>query len=332
MTGRRSKDHHLPARVYLNRGWHWYVDPNGAWHKLGREWDGAAKAEWLRLSSGKAPDGTVAMLLDDFLAWTEHQVRQGKRAPRTLDDNLQEAKALKLVFARIAAHLVTRRHVAHYLTKRSAPTRANREIALLSSAYSWCMAREEWALVTENPCYGVRRNPERARRHYVESADLVMFGKTCCPRWLRCYLLLKRICGLRQGDLLRLMKPTTGEGWIRAAIGKAGGRPARIKRTWGVDVVLRALEADHQARELATLFLFPNGRTGSPLTSRGFKSAWARAMAAWTGEHFRENDIRAKAASDARSLTEAQQLLAHESPATTQRHYRAGVVKIRPRR
>ena len=47
-------------------------------------------------------------------------------------------------------------------------------------------------------------------------------------------------------------------------------------------------------------------------------------------ERFRENDIRAKAASDADDLHAAQKLLAHESAATTQRHYRRGVAKIVP--
>jgi hypothetical protein len=317
--------------VYRNRGWHWYVDVNGRWHKLGRDWDRAARERWLELSTGHAPAGTVAQLLDCFLAWAAQEVREKRRAPRTLEDNHTEAAALKLVFARMPAHLVTRRHVATYLTKRSARVRANREIALLSSAYSWALSLPEWEAVAANPCHGVRRNRETPRRNYVESRELARFGRQCCPRWLRCYILLKRLTALRQGDMLRLMRPAAGDGWISARIGKAGDRPAKIRRTWGMDLVLRAIEADQRARGIVSVFLFPR-RDGAPLSARGFKSAWARAAARWNGQKFREHDIRGKAASDARSLQEAQQLLAHETPATTARHYRAGVVRIKPRR
>jgi len=55
----------------------------------------------------------------------------------------------------------------------------------------------------------------------------------------------------------------------------------------------------------------------------------AKHMAAGN-KRFRENDIRAKAGSDADDLQTAQRLLAHESAATTQRHYRRRVAKIIP--
>lgn len=65
MSGKRSKDHHLPSRVYHVRGKHWYVDRAGKWHDLGKEWGRAAKEEYARLSEDQAPKGTVA----DMLVW-----------------------------------------------------------------------------------------------------------------------------------------------------------------------------------------------------------------------------------------------------------------------
>lgn len=177
MSGRRKKDHHLPARVYVIRGVHVYVDRLGKQHRLGREWDAAAKAKWIELSTGQAPDGTVSALLDAFVRHCEHEVRAGRRAKRTLADNEAESRVLKKVFGRMHASAVTKRHVASYLVRRTddegnaAPVRANREIALLSSAYSWALSREEWS-VESNPCHGVRRNRESPRTHYVLSLDL----------------------------------------------------------------------------------------------------------------------------------------------------------------
>jgi hypothetical protein len=109
-------------------------------------------------------------------------------------------------------------------------------------------------------------------------------------------------------------------------------KPAKIKRTWAVNIVLRAIAADQRAREITSTLLAPTD-AGTLMTRSGFSSAWRRAMAphlAAGAARFRENDIRAKAASDAGDVQTAQRLLAHESTATTQRHYRRGVAKIVP--
>ena len=85
-------------------------------------------------------------------------------------------------------------------------------------------------------------------------------------------------------------------------------------------------------RNIASTLLFPTD-AGTPMTDSGFKSAWRRAMAkhiAAGNKRFRENDIRAKAGSDADDLQSAQRLLAHESAATTRCHYRRRVAKIIP--
>ncbi len=74
---------------------------------------------------------------------------------------------------------------------------------------------------------------------------------------------------------------------------------------------------------------------GGRLSSRGFKTAWARPMGAYAaagGMQFRENDVRAKTASDASSLQRAQEILGHEEASTTARDYRRGVAKVTPLR
>ena len=272
-------------------------------------------------------------------AHTQEEVKKGARANSTYESNLFDVKQLKLVFGRMQAQDLKRPHVGAYLKKRAdkagvlRPVRANREVALLSSAFSWALGHDDWPEILENPCYGVRRNRERPRDRYVESAELVRFGKEAAPRWLRCYCLLKRVAGLRQGDMLRLGKPADGDGWISTVIGKVRKR-AKIKRTWAVEIVLRAIFADHKARAISCTMLFPTD-AGTPMIASSFRSAWRRAMKKHLeagNERFRENDLRAKAGSDASDLSTAQKLLAHESAATTQRHYRRGVAKIIPRK
>lgn len=338
MTGRRRKDHHLPLRVYFIRGRHIYVDHNGKQHTLGKEWDRAAKDRWLELSEGRAAAYTVADLLDRYLKHVEQLVRAKKRSARTLEDNETEAKVLKLVLGRTPATAVTSKHVATYLVRRTdkdgkpAPIRANREIALLSSAYSWGMRLEDWG-IERNPCYGVRRNEETPRRDYVASRNLVMFGKReTTPEWLRGYAVLKRLTGLRQGDLLALTQANITARGIEIETSKTGKR-LRFGWTWALRIVVKWIKT-HQPSKAEALCLFPNTH-GSALQGSGLKTYWNRAMTAHVaagGVWIRENDIRAKTASDSRTLGEAQERLGHASASTTKRVYQRGVSKVTPLR
>lgn len=334
MGRRRTTDLHLPQRVYRSRGSLFYAAPSGKWHALGKEWDREAKARWLELTTGQAGEGTVAELLDAFLKHAEAQVRAGKRGKRTLEGNEHEAKTLKLVFGRMVAAKVTRKHVAAYLRQRTdregrpTPVRANREIALLSSAYSWAMGEPGFE-IEENPCYGVRRNTETPRTRYLQTVELQRFSGGYAPRWLRCYVLLKRLTGLRQGDMLKLGRQNvTGRG-LEVTTGKTG-KSLRFRWTRSLRVVVDAIIA--LPRPVPSLYFFTT-RFGTQLSTLGFKSAWQRAMNAYEAagnERFWEHDIRGKTGSDAGSVTRAQELLGHESASTTVRHYRRAPASVRP--
>lgn len=351
MPRRRLTDHHLPARVYFKDGRYRYLDPAKKWHTLGPEWNREAKEEFDRVAKSAAAPRTVSALLTAFLLYREDQVRAGDVAARTLDDNEQEAKMLRLVFGQLPVSAVKRQHVARYLRERTdrnlkpAPVRANREAALLSSAYSWAMGLREWD-INENPCYGVRRNRERPRRRYIETSELAKWKRTATTR-LRCFVLLKRLMGCRQGEILALRRGSLTDIGIRCGISKTG-RVKIVRWSWALRVTIKAIlsvdkkdgAADSKKPKKVVPFvdpalkpLFP-ARNGSPLTSRGFKSAWARSMKPYLdagGSRFRENDIRAKTASDM-STAGAQELLDHASPAITRRTYQRAPVKVRPLR
>lgn len=339
MTGKRRKDHHLPERVYFSRGWHFYVAPDtGKWLKLGKEWGKETRDKWVELSTGKAPEGTVADLLDRFLKHSEGEVRAGRRASRTLADNETEAVMLKKVFGRMKWSAVTSKHVARYLLVRAgpdgklSPVRANREKALLSAAYSWAMGRPDFD-IERNPCHGVPRNPESPRTHYLGSRDIVRFAKTC-PPWLRCYILLKRLTALRQGDMLKLGRGNLTDKGIEYMPGKTKTRAPKvriIRWSWALRAVMDAilkLQGDVPA-----LALF-RGKRGGGLTVSGFRSQWRRSINAWKAagnEGFWEHDIRAKSGSDVATDERAQELLGNTAQ-TTKRHYRRGATNVLPLR
>lgn len=334
MPRRRLTDLHLPANVYFKHGRYYYRDPVLKWHTLGREWDREARAEFDRLSRDTAPPQTVSALLDAFLKYRESEVRAGTKAMRTLDDNEQEAKMLRIVFGQMPASAVKRQHVARYLRERTdkdgkrAPVRANREAALLSSAYSWAMGLRDWD-INENPCYGCRRNTERPRRRYIKTSELAIWKRTA-PARLRAFVLLKRLTGSRQGELLALTRASITDRGLTIGISKTG-RTKIVRWSWALRVTIDAILKIHG--KVPKIALFP-ARNGGALTGQGFKSAWARAMESYLaagGARFRENDIRAKTASDM-STADAQQLLDHASPSITRRTYQRAPVKVRPLR
>lgn len=348
MPRRRLTDHHLPPRVYFKDGRYRYLDTEKKWHTLGREWDREARDKFDALSRGTAPPQTVSALLDAFLKHRESQVRVGDASMRTLDDNEQEAKTLRMVFGQMPAAAIKRQHVARYLRERTdkqgkpAPIRANREAALLSSAYSWAMGLREWD-INENPCYGVRRNRERPRVRYVETSELAHW-KRYAPKWLRGYILLKRLTGARQGEMLSLLRSSLTDAGIVFQISKTG-RVKIVRWSWALRVAVDSLLSIQQAQDAEkkadNVVQFPKAdqplfrsRYGTALSNMGFKSAWARAMADYLtsgGQRFREHDIRAKTASDM-STSRAQELLDHASPAMTKRTYQRAPTKVRPLR
>jgi integrase len=342
---RKGGAHHLPPGVYESKGQVFWRDPDtGKWQRLGKEWDSAAKKRWIELSTGKAAEGTISELIDAFLKHCEEMVRTGERSPNTHEVNLLEAGKLKEVFGAMHYGDINSKHCAVYLNKRRekatgrlTPIRANREIAFLSSAYSWAMRQDQYE-VTSNPCYGVRRNKEKPRDRYVATWELRKFTKEFAPTWLRCYCVLKRLVALRLADMLKLTDKSFTARGLETTTGKTK-RPIIIRWSWALRKVVAAAQdlRPKLPENVATLMprpLFPC-RYGTAYSTRGFKTAWQRCMSAYAAAgnaRFWEHDIRAKSGSDAESDQRAQELLGHESVATTRRHYRRAPAKVRPLR
>lgn len=342
MGRHRTRNRHLPARVYESRGWLFYVDPGGTWHRLGKQWDRAAKDEWIRLTTGRAPEGTVSGLLDVFLTHTEALVRQGKRAMRTLDGNLTEAQSLKLVFGRMPYAAVTSKHIKSYLNRRTdkdgkpAPVRANREIALLSSAYAWAMG-EPCFDVTVNPCYGVRRNPERSRERCPELWELEAVKEKASEAW-RAIIDAAYITGQRGQSLRLLRKDQLREDGIDFGVTKRG---KHVFVEWDAD--LRACIArltaigDEIAKRthLTSTHVIVN-RHGQPYSAAGWKSNFYKFVRAALGdkenalqEAFHFHDIRARSATD--DELSAQHRLGHRTRSQTDDYLRSKrVVRVKP--
>ncbi len=123
---------------------------------------GEAKAEWARLER-KTAEKPIRLMGDIFDKY-EREIIPGKK-PRTQQDNRNELKQLRKAFESAPIDAITPQVVAQYRDARTAKTRGNREIALLSHVFN--IARE-WGLTEkENPCARVRRNKEKPRDYYA---------------------------------------------------------------------------------------------------------------------------------------------------------------------
>jgi integrase len=321
----RTKDKHLPKRMYLKSGSYYFVDQNKKWINLGRHY-GNAIEKYNEFNVEHAEIYTI----DDLITRYIKEVAPTK-AESTYKSNLAEAKLLRAAFGKMKPEELKPRAIYMYLDARKAKIRANRELALLSHMFKKAI---RWGVVDTNPCIGIERHPEKPRDRYVEDWEYQAFRAFVDP-WMAAYMDFKLLTGLRQGDMLALKLEQLEEDGIHVLISKT---KKQIIIRWS-DYLRKAVEEvqaskkSYRAKESEYLFCT---RRGERYASDGFRSIWHRKMqkAVEEGilkEKFREHDLRAKTGSDT-DLEHAKSLLAHLDNKTTQRHYRRKAEVVEPLR
>ena len=302
----------LPECVYYRSRAYYYVT-GGVWTRLGKDY-GEAMLAWAELvRQPRGPIVTVSDLLDRYAL----EVIPTK-SERTQKDNRNELRFLRAFFGAMAIKAVRPSHIALYISQREAKVRANREIALLSHAFNKAIL---WELATTNPCsVPGMRNSEKPRDRYVEDVEVEHF-KEWCPQWLKDYIDLKLLLGLRKQDMLKLEWSSIDANSIWVLTKKTGVKLA-IARTPEVNAVL-----ERMSTKSGHLF---QSTSGKGFSSEGFDSAWQRAKAKYLsngGEPFNEHDLRGKVATDMGNLEAAKNLLGHASITMTEDYVKAKSVR-----
>jgi integrase len=301
----------LPECVYFKNGAYYYVT-NNKWKRLGSDYQ-EAMAQWAQTISEPRQAVLVGELLDRYL----REVVPSK-AERTQKDNRQEVRQLRTFFGDMAIADVAPPHIVAYVATREAKTRANREIALLSHAFNKARL---WGLVTNNPCsVPGTRNRETARDRYVTDIEIEQFKKEC-PQWLKDYLDLKLLLGLRQQDMLALRWDWITDTSLLVTPQKTR-RSASRRLAISISPELRSI-LDRLPKSYPTLFAT---RSGTQYSSSGFNSTWTRAMGRYTStgnERFHEHDIRGKVATDMDDPIAAKALLGHSKMSMTEQYIKA---------
>lgn len=339
MRPRKSENRHLPPRLYerkrkrkCGKVWvsYYYLDKSGKEIALGPDLN-VARLKWAELEAKDKPQDLLLMraIFDRY----ERDIIP-KKAPRTQKDNLAELRQLRPFFDEAPIDAITPALVAQYRDARSAPVRANREIALLSHVYN--LARE-WGITTkENPCQGVRKNKETPRDFYANDAVWkAVYAKAV--EELRVAMDLAYLTGQRPADVL-VMRRDDIEDKALGVKQKKTNKKLRIM-----------LEVDGVSSGLGVLvekILKRNATHGSPyliLTDGGKRVTAAMLRHRWDDareeavkeavaagdqllasriSQFQFRDIRPKAASEIADIDHASVLLGHTKGDITERVYR----------
>ncbi|MCK9818136.1 tyrosine-type recombinase/integrase [Pseudomonas sp. MAFF 302046] len=292
-----------------------------------------AKAEWARLERKATPKPVHLMgrLFDDY----EEKVVPGLKSG-TQRDYLKGLKQLRNAFESAPVDAVTPQVIAQYRDARTAKVRAKREIALLSTIFTFA---REWGLTEKaNPCARLRRNKETPRDFYAGKIvwDAVYVQ---APPELKDAMDLAYLTGQRPADVLKASTADLNNGFLMVGQGKTEKR-LRIRLHDGTDASALStfLDALLERKTMAGIrnsSLITN-QAGLRMSYAMLRNRWdeTREKAARKAEaegdatlatairHFQFRDIRPKAASEIDDIGHASRLLGHSTQEMTKKVYR----------
>lgn len=309
---------------------YYYRDANGKEIALGGDLD-KARLKWGELEC-KARPADLKIMKGIFDRYERDIVP--KKAPRTQKDNKAEFKHLREGFDTAPIDAITPSMVAQYRDARTAKTRANREIALLSHVFN--MAREWGFTDKENPCAGVRKNKEKVRDFYAN--DVVWAAVYAqAPQELKDAMDLAYLTGQRPADVIAMNEGDVEGDYLTVQQGKTGRRLRILMQVDGIKNSLGMLIEDictrNKQHSSARFILNTSGRQ---VSQEMLRNRWddarekARLKAIVEGNpgdadkiaQFQFKDIRPKAASEITDIGDASLLLGHSKQEITKRVYR----------
>lgn len=339
MRPRKTENRDLPPGMYRRKrqkanGKVWealyYRDKSGKDIFLGSDLV-KAKLMWAELEAKSVPKELTTMkgIFDEYLL----KIIPGKAA-RTQKDNIYELKQLRTVFDSAPIDAITPAMIAQYRDSRSAKTRANREIALLSHVFN---TAREWGLTTrDNPCLGVRKNKEKPRDFYANEAVWQAVYEEA-PQELQDAMDLAYLTGQRPSDVLSMRKDDMEGIYLQVSQGKTGKRLRIVLEVDGAKNSLGLLLERimrRTSKHLSPFFII--NEHGKRMSWPMLRNRWADAREAARVKaevekkpdlanriaQFQFRDIRPKAASEINDLGEASVLLGHSKEGITERVYR----------
>lgn len=300
-----------------------------------------ARKWWARhvlplLDAQEAPsaDDTVGAIINayltspQFLKLAEQTRRDYRRGLKELAERWGTVRYARSADEASRGEFLRRMHIAGFLDSAEAKVAANRKIAALSSAFKVAIRS---GCTEYNPCQGVERNTEVPRSQLVHHSDYAKL-KHAAPPVLRIAMLIARLTGMREGDLLVFQRT-----WIRN--GEIHVTPSKTERTSGIKQRIRitpslerVLNAARTLRGSVRSLYVIHTQHGQPYTQSGFQSMWQRTLkkAGVRGIHFHDLKANAVTEKERKQPGAGSDLAGHVDPKTTRKTYRRGAVKVSP--
>jgi integrase len=329
MGRKRTRDKHLPQRVYLSHGAYFFRPKVGNAILLSRELPEALARYAAIIGSQQWSGRTLGDVIDRYRL----EVLPLKRSARTREDEGKALDRLKGVFGHLLADNVTTQGLYKYMdTRRSkdgkaVPVAARHEIALLGHVYAKAI---RWGVATSNPVRGMDFGERQAKRAQV-TLEQVEALKALAGERIAVAIDLAVSTGQRRGDLLKLRRDQlSDDSGIVFHQSKTG---AGVLIEWSQDLRAIVERCKRLAPQVPGDYLIRT-RKGKPYTAHGFSAIWQRLMQKHVrqgGVRFSFHDLRSVSADGAATAEEAQARLGHASVETTKRHYLRGLTRAKPR-
>lgn len=306
----------------------------------------AAIREWTKLSN-KVPEkgegGTVAELIE---AYTQREIprrlKANKMSQVTADEYNRQAPKLRELFGHYLYALTQAQcmrddvlrtvHVQNYVDEHDGQrgsVYANRMAVLLSTIFKSAIRR---GLCAFNPCVGVEKNTEVARKNWLGDDDRtkVSEGLNGAPRLIA---LMSNVTSIRKTDIRNLLQSHVGPELIKITPSKTR-RSTGIKQEWEITPAIREI-LDAAAKlpgRARSLYVFPT-RRGTPYTESALQNAWRRmqkrtGIVGATFRDFRTSELNSVHSEGGDATKQA----GHADARTTQKHYIVAPVRVRARK
>lgn len=298
--------HVHPRRMKSGKVRYYYAFPDGRREPLGDEY-------WQALSKAKSIIEDQASTLGQELEAFRKEYLPTK-AKGTAYMYERAIVRLQRWIGRARYEDIDRLTITKYMAKSSAKVRAKRDIACLSSFWTWAL--DQGRTKVPNPRLGMMlRTPKAVLMPPSDEAFQAVYAAG--DQILRDTMDILYLTGQDVRNVLSWRREHIQEGWLDTTRTKTQV-PIRIELAGE----LAAVVARCLSKPVASLHLISDGR-GQRVT---YMQVWNRFKAAKrkAGVQFELRAIRRKTGSDAESLSAAQELLGHADTATTRRHYRKG--------
>lgn len=355
---RRPENKGLPSRWVFKHGAYFYrtrLTDRSKWEGKSFFRLGATLPEAYREWADRMESTIIVKTINDLLDRYAAEVIPTKK-PKTRESNIIGIASLRSVFGELNVSKITPPMIYQYVDKRSVKrpnengrlvggrVAALREIEVLSHAYTKAV---EWGYVPRHPFKGeVRLKGSKPRDRYVEDWEIieclsvVPFRKKGSVLAIQSYIRIKLLTGMSQYDLLSLTEADLRSDGIHIQRNKT--KDSSGKRTiygWS-EHLKNAVNNAKESRPAESNYLFCNkfGKCYINLETDeapGWKTMWQNFMKRVMSEtkikeHFTQHDLRAKCASDAKTLEHARALLSHADSRTTRRVYRRKPEHVEP--